>query len=138
MFKYDIKNNMYWTSTKINKKSCVISFYRYKGDNDSESRVYTVGFGIGSNRKQVLGWLTSNKSFIEMKITGTGNLKPLIWAKNMLFEFEKFIISNNKNETIKIVVSGADNRRYKAYKSYLIKHGYEEEIYNMELYKLIK
>lgn len=138
MFKYDKVNKMYWTSTTIDNKSCVIAFEKYKGDNINETNVYNVVFGIGTNRKQVLSWLLDKGNYIHMKITGTGSLKYLIWAKNMLFKFEKFIVNNNKNEVIKITVSGEDEKRYKAYKSYLIKHGYEEEIYNMELYKLIK
>ena len=73
-----------------------------------------------------------------MKITGDGCLKPLIWAKNMLFEFEKFIINNNKNEVIKISISGEDKRRHKTYKSHLVKHGYKSNIADNELTKLIK
>ena len=138
MFKYDKVNKMYWASTTIDNKSCVIAFEKYKGDNINETNVYSVAFGIGANRKQVLSWLFGKGNYIDMKIIGTGSLKYLIWAKNMLFKFEKFIVNNNKNEVIKIAVSGEDERRYRAYKSYLIKHGYEEEIYNMELYKLIK
>lgn len=138
MFKYDKANEMYWTSTTINNKSCIIAFCKYKGDNLNETNVYSVGFGIGSNRKQVLNWLFGRNNFIDMKITGDGSLKPLIWAKNMLFEFEKFIVNNNKNEVIKIVVSGADERRYKVYKSYLIKHGYKSNIGDNELTKILK
>lgn len=138
LFKYDKVNKMYWTSTTIDNKSCVIAFGKYKGDNVNETNVYSVAFGIGANRKQVLNWLFGKSNFIDMKITGDGCLKPLIWAKNMLFEFEKFIINNSKNEVIKIAISGEDERRYKAYKSYLIKHGYKSNIGDNELTKILK
>lgn len=138
MFKYDKENKMYWTSTTIDNKSCVIAFEKYKGDNINETNVYSVAFGIGANRKQVLNWLLDKGNYIHMKITGTGSLKYLIWAKNMLFKFEKFIVNNNKNEVIKIAVSGEDEKRYKAYKSYLIKHGYKTNIEDNELTKLVK
>ena len=129
-FKYNKENQFYWASKKFDKKTCIIMFYKYdKGDYEIEngiSRKFSVGFAIGSNRKQVMNWEIKGNQFLNDKITGTGEVKFLIWGKNMLLEFEKFICDKHKNELISISIKGADERRFLTYKHALKKYNYNE------------
>jgi hypothetical protein len=124
-FKYNEDNKFYWYSANIDNKSCVIAFIEDKGEKDI-NKIYSVAFGIGSNRKQVLNWMFNENHFIDNKITGSGNIKYLIFAKNMLIEFEKFIKSKKPSEKIIIKVEGADKRRFNVYRKVLVKYGYNE------------
>ena len=59
--------------------------------------------------------------------TGKCGVEGLIWAKNGLLEFEKFI----KKEDLKqrIVVRWTDSKRKRVYKHYLEKEAYKLTIY---------
>lgn len=73
-------------------------------------------------------WATRNRNFLDSKITGTGEVKFLIWAKNMLLKFEEFICNKHNRETISIVIAGSDKRRFETYRHALYKYGYKEKI----------
>lgn len=123
-FKYDKDNKVYWTSYNMESKSCVIAFMEEKRQKDI-NKIYSVAFGIGNNRKQVLNWMFEGKNFLDNKVTGTGSVKYLIWAKNMIIEFENFIKNKKSSEKIMIGIRGADKRRYRVYAKVLTKYGYE-------------
>lgn len=122
-FKYDKDSNMYWTSNSINNKSCIIAFMESKGEKGI-NKVYNIAFAVASNRKQAMSWLTGKGKFIEDKITGSGDIKPLVWAKKTLLEFEEFIRNKKPSERIVIEIRGSDKRRLRVYKSVMTKFGY--------------
>lgn len=140
--KHNKEKKYYWTSTTIDNKSVVIAFYE---DNPRKNevdkgivKVYYIGFAIGNNRKQVLNWMFNGKQYINNKITGTGNIKFLIWAKDQILEFENFIKSKYNIGKVKIFIGTSDDKRFQAYKKGLNKYGYKEEIsYIKELVKVI-
>lgn len=140
-FKYNKDHKFYWASRKFGDKTCVIMFFKnYREDYELEwgvSKRFAVGFAIGKNRRQVLNWAIKDKNFINLKITGTGEVKFLIWAKNMLLKFEGFICDKHKNETISIVVEGSDERRYMVYRHALEKYDYKHYPSN-RLIKLVR
>ncbi|WP_026395315.1 hypothetical protein [Acetobacterium malicum] len=69
-----------------------------------------------------------NKStYPALEQTGKDGLKGLIWAKNKVLEFEKFIKSlpRYKNSKVIIICRWDDNRRRNAYYYGLSKFGYK-------------
>lgn len=141
LFKYNKEHKFYWTSKKFGNKTCVIMFFKnYRKSYELEwgvSKRFAVGFAIGKDRKQVMYWATRDRNFLDLKITGTGKIKFLVWAKNMLLEFEKFICDKHKGELISIAIAGSDKRRFETYKHALAKYGYKEETPGL-LNKLIR
>ena len=140
--KQNKQTNCYWNSINIDNKSAMIAFYEYyprQEDIDKGiTRIYHLGFGVGNNRKQVSEWMFNGKQYIHHKITGTNNIKFLIWAKNQILEFETFIKSKYNVGKIKIVIEGLDDRRFKVYKKGMVKYGYEDLYgWNKMLVKLI-
>ncbi|UVX98790.1 MAG: hypothetical protein [Bacteriophage sp.] len=61
------------------------------------------------------------------KTTGNCGLEGLIWAKNGLLEFEKFIKKDYLKQ--RIVISWTDNKRKKVYIHYLKRYGYRLKIH---------
>lgn len=61
------------------------------------------------------------------KSTGKGSAEGLVWAKNQLLEFERFICNSGKPEKIIMVVTWTDARRRDIYEYYLGRLGYKTE-----------
>ena len=86
---------------------------------------WNVAFAINNKRKHIKSWIKDEESMDCS--TGKCGVEGLIWAKNGLLEFEKFI----KKEDLKqrIVVRWTDSKRKRVYKHYLEKEGYKLTIY---------
>lgn len=87
---------------------------------------YNVVFVIGSKRKKL------NCTMMEHTTTGKVGLEGLLWAKQQIIEFEKFILElypfeKFPNEKVYISVGWADNRRRNVYERGLKKLGYNYE-----------
>lgn len=127
-FKHDKSTNSYWASFS-DKKSCAIVFYEEKDDREYDI-VYSVAFGVGNSRKQILNWALNDKRYIKDQITGDGNLKYLTFAYNSIIQFEKYIKEKYPCKNILMSISAEDERRWKVYNYYLKKIGYTESHLN--------
>lgn len=127
-FKHDKNTNSYWTSFS-DKKSCAIVFYEEKDDREYDI-VYSVAFGIGNNRKQILNWALNDKKYIKSQITGDGSLKYLSFAYSSIIQFENYIKNKYPCKNILMSIGAEDERRWKIYNYYLKKIGYTESKFN--------
>lgn len=127
-FKHDKNTNSYWSSFS-DKKSCVMLFYEEKNDYEYDI-VYSIAFGVGSSRKQILNWALNDKKYIKNQITGNGDIRYLTFAYNSLIEFEKYIKNKYPNKRILISIWAEDEKRWNVYKYYLKKIGYYESRFN--------
>lgn len=132
--KYVSETNSYTETAKLdNGYIAVIEFY---GDIYSDSIDYTVALAIGKKKKDLHNWINGNKNNITGKETGK-DLLGLIWAKNKILEFEKYLMENKK-KTIKqnIVICWEDKKRKRAYKR-MAKYGYKYDNLRKAFYKNI-
>lgn len=127
-FKHDKNTSSYWTSFS-DKKTCVMLFYEEKNDYKYDI-VYSLAFGVGTSRKQILNWALNGKKYIKNQITGNGNLIYLIFAYNSLIEFEKYIKQKYPNKKILISIRAEDEKRWSVYQYYLKKIGYYDSKFN--------
>lgn len=127
-FKHDKNTNSYWASFS-DKKSCAIVFYEEKHDCEYDI-VYSIAFGVGNSRKQILNWALYDKKYIKSQITGDGSSVYLTFAYNSLIEFEKYIKDKYPNKKILISIGAEDERRWRVYRYYLKKIGYTESKFN--------
>ena len=130
--------HFYTAMTKLkNGQTAKISFQescymdRYVGHKHTQ---YNVCFVIATKKKHMESILDNPK------ITGKAGLEGLIWAKNKMLEFEKYIIDRYPREKILMKVDWADNRRRDVYTKALAKHGYimEYRYGSKSLYKELK
>lgn len=121
-----------------NNQICDIRFCK------EEKKKYTdyyVVFCIANKKRQVEAFLNSTKGSVTDLETGKCGLEGLLWCKKQIFLFEDFL--KEKGEKARIIVFGADNRRFKVYKWALMKKGYKltnvsmSEDYNWGLIKNI-
>lgn len=91
---------------------------------------FNVCLSIGKKRKNVYAFYDGEKGSNKLTTNvGTG-LEPLIWAKKCILEFirdfpERYVL----DKPVYILVTGEDNRRYKAYRWGLKKIGFIEGHY---------
>lgn len=131
-FKHDKSTHSYWASFS-DKKSCAIVFYEEKDDRQYDI-VYSVAFGVGNSRKQILNWALNDKRYIKDQITGDGNLKYLLFAYNSIIQFEQYIKEKYPCKNILMSIGAEDEKRWKVYNYYLKKIGYTESKFN-SIYK---
>lgn len=94
-------------------------------------KVYTMSFIVADSPKTARYWLLGKKNLADKQpgaITGKGDLEPLMWAKDVLNEFIENFLPNG----VSIAIYGSDERRFSAYKRYLLKKcsGFEEHWLN--------
>lgn len=115
----------YYTKTKFSNGQTGILFLGK--ETMSKTWEWNVSFAINNKKKRIWEWLKGQKS---MDITtGTCGLEGLIWAKNGLIAFEKFIKEENPYQKQRIVVAWSDPKRKKVYIHYLKKLGYKFTIH---------
>lgn len=118
------KNNVdgyYYISNKL-KSGQVITMYFSKENGDLFDSVesYYVGLVIGKSRKQCDSWFMSKSNYIGLELKGNGSgFDTYAFARNSLRFFEEYISKKLYPRKIKIVVTGADERRFQAYKNVL-------------------
>lgn len=92
----------------------------------SRATEYYVAFAVADKKKHLNGWFNQTKDDrLSCKCTGRCGIEALVWARDMLLDFENWIYIN-KNEDTKIVVEGADSRRFRLYQKALSKYGYNK------------
>lgn len=68
------------------------------------------------------------KQNTDLKQTGQDGLKPLIWAKNQILEFEDYIANieewTSTPRRLLVYIDSDDNQRKRVYERGLLKHGY--------------
>ncbi|WP_323709451.1 hypothetical protein [Mammaliicoccus sciuri] len=118
------KNNhdgYYYISNKL-KTGQVITMYFSKENGDLFDSVesYYVGLVIGKSRKQCDSWFMSKSNYIGLELKGSGSgFDTYAFARDSLRFFEEYISKKLYPRKIKIVVTGADERRFQAYKNVL-------------------
>lgn len=139
-------NDVYYDYTKLsNKQIACIFFYQiigYQPNADgTKCTTYKIGFGIGKSRKQIfknfIGHNNHFGHFMYLNSTGHCGLEGLLWAKNKILEFEKWIIANSTDH-IQIFVGADDERRLRVYKRGLLKSGYEVHFNGYQLVKYLE
>ena len=123
IFKHDKTTNTYWASFS-KEKSCAIVFYEEKVCESYCDIVYSVAFGVGKSRKQILNWALYDRRYIKNQITGDGDASYLIFAYNALLCFEKYIKEKYPNRVMSIEIFAADEKRWSVYSYYLKKINY--------------
>lgn len=127
-FTHDKLHRLYYASMS-DKKSCAIVFYEETSYNGNDL-IYSVAFGVGTSRKQVLNLALRDKEYIKSKTTGDGSCKYMLFAYNAIIEFEKHIKEIHKNRNMSIEIGAEDERRWNIYKYYLNRIGYNEHRFN--------
>lgn len=91
--------------------------------------IFTVSLVILDKKKHIRKWMSgSGTSNLECMTTGKCGLEALLWAKNAILEFEKWIPGEWPwLESIRIDVGWADSRRKRVYMYGLRRHGYTFE-----------
>lgn len=128
IFEYDDIHEMYWCRHKLsNGQFCMIGF-EYFPDEIKNYEEYNVVFAVADKKKQLREFFKgSTKDNITLKRTGKCGLEALLWAKDMILEFEEELRGfAGYNITIAIVLSGEDKHRFRIYERGLHKHGYKK------------
>lgn len=122
-FTWNREAQAYFARHKLqNGQFCQIAFYKVYYRNRAVE--YHVAFAVADKKKQLNAWFNSSEgNNIELKMTGRCGAAALIWARNMLLEFEKEVYLD-KNIDTKIVVMGEDARRFRLYERTLSRYGY--------------
>jgi len=120
--KWDKNKHRYVLSKKLkNGQTAVLIFNECMRNVLFESYLYTVGYGVGKSRKQVLDWYEGENFFLSDKVNGKeSSIEGLFWAKKEILNF----VSHRKHAFIEI--TGSDKRRYNAYKRALLGKGFEQ------------
>lgn len=123
-FTWNSESEGYYRRHRLsNGQFCQIAFYRYEYSRSTE---YYVAFAVADKKKHLNGWFDQTKyDRISGKCTGRCGIEALAWARDMLLEFEDWVYID-KNEDTKIVVEGADSRRFRMYEKALSKYGYKK------------
>lgn len=98
-----------------NGQVCEIRFYK-----DENKNSYSVGFCVANKKKYLNAWFFEEKNNISYKCSGRCGLEALLWAKNQLALFERFV-----DKPCEILITGEDQKRFRVYKWALEKCGYK-------------
>ena len=115
----------YYSTCKLqNNQTVAIYFFRNQASRGYE---YNVAFAIANKRKHIKNWLKGEGGdVLSDRSTGKCGLDGLVWAKQQIIEFEKFIPSSfHRSEEVIICIGWADNRRRDVYEHYLKRIGYK-------------
>ena len=100
-------------------------------ENLNKTIEWDVRFAISNKRKRIKAWIEEREDLDDT--TGTCGLEGIIWAKNGILEFERFIkeyyLKRDKCKKHRITISWTDNKRKKVYTRYLKRYGYELKIH---------
>lgn len=123
-FTWDSESEGYYRRHRLsNGQFCQIAFYR---EEYSRATEYYVTFAVADKKKHLNGWFNQSKDDrISCKCTGRCGIEALAWARNVILDFENWVYIN-KNEDTKIVVEGADSRRFRLYQKALSQYGYNK------------
>lgn len=124
VFKWDRESNGWYARHKLsNGQYCMIGLYRF---HMNRATCYSVAFAVADKKKNLSGWFESNKNnTIEQKMTGRCGIEALLWCRDRLLDFERFV-SIEKNMDTKIIVQGSDSKRFRLYEKVLSKYGYKK------------
>lgn len=88
---------------------------------------YSIIFAISNKKKNIIKWLEGKDDCLSDKSTGKCGIEGLIWAKQQIIDFEKFINERLKyyNQDIILYVWWTDNKRRNVYEKALGKIGYK-------------
>jgi hypothetical protein len=121
-------NTTYYYSAQLGSQSAILAFNILTSSEDHED--WSIGMAIARTRKQALHWYLGESKIIDNQETGKDLFALYVWAKNILPQIEKDILSLSAPEKrISIIIQGADKRRFNVYKRVLTKFGYEEKTY---------
>lgn len=118
------KNNeegYYYISSKLKSGQVITMFFsKYNGDLFDNIESYYIGLVIGKSRKQCCSWYKSESNYIGLELKGNGSgFETYVFARNSLRYFEDYIAKKMYPRKIKMVITGADERRFQVYKNVL-------------------
>lgn len=105
---------------------CKVWFLRY--DTPYKRVDYTVCFAVANKRKELEKWINQEENKISYKYTGKSGIEPLIWCRKKITEFEELVEWDDTDS--RIIVTGEDNRRFRAYEYGLKNYGYRKVFMN--------
>ena len=127
-----VRDGCYVYYDKVELSSKQVALINFTQNIKEKEYLYSVAFNI-SNKK---------RHFVEETIsTGRCGLEGLIWAKNKILEFEKWLMEDtwrsDSKKKIKIEIKWADQRRRKVYMWAMTRHGYKFDPYQKRIFKII-
>lgn len=106
-----------------NGQYCMVGFFRF---HTSRATCYYVAFAVADKKKNLNGWFSNDSNNnIECKMTGRCGAEALLWCRDRLLDFER-LVGRDKSEDIKIIVQGADSKRFRMYERALSRYGYKK------------
>ncbi len=123
-FTWDQESNGWYARHRLsNGQYCMIAFFQCY---TSRAIYYYVAFAVADKKKSLNGWFSENKNNnIECRMTGRCGVEALFWCRDRILEFEKFV-HRDKTYNTKIVVQGADAKRFRLYEKGLSRYGYKK------------
>lgn len=126
-WKLDIKNKVYFCRHKLsNNQFCQMWIFYEEIKNHTN---YYVAFAVASKKRDLIRWIEESKNNISLKSTGKCGAEALIWGRNAIVDFEKFVKEEPHKGYAKIYISGEDKKRQQMYERYFVRLGYKREIY---------
>lgn len=125
MKKLKIKKNnddrYYYISKKLTTGQVITMYFaKYNGDLLDSVENYHVGLVIAKSRKQCDSWYMLKSNYIGLDLKGNGSgFETYVFARDSLKCFEEYITKKMHPRKIKIVITGADERRFQVYKNVL-------------------
>ena len=104
---------------------CKVWFIRYAKDKHID---YIVAFAVANKKKDLEKWIRQEANQISYKYTGKSGVEPLLWCRKKIIEFEELVAEDDTDS--RIIVSGEDNRRFRAYEYGLKNYGYRKVFIN--------
>jgi hypothetical protein len=129
MIEWDCGQNAYYAKSKLPSGNTIkIVFYKEDTRHKTYYSIYLV-----TTRKR------TQEAAATLKQTGRDGLTGLLWAKDMVRNFENFIVNEKPNKEVIIYCFWDDNRRRNVYERGLTKLGYSfgKLFYRKVLYKQV-
>lgn len=135
-FKWSRKYSGAWCARHklSNGQYCLIAFIRFYTSRDT---CYYVEFAVADKKKNLNGRFESvRNNNIEGKMTGRCGIEALLWCRDRMLDFERFV-HKEKNRDTKIVVQGSDSKRFRMYERALSRYGYKK-VFMAEAWSMVK
>lgn len=123
-FTWDKESEGWYSRHRLsNGQYCMVGFFRH---HMNRATCYYVAFAVADKKKNLNGWFNNDRNnTIECKMTGRCGAEALFWCRDKLLDFEEFVYKERSCDT-KIVVQGADSKRFRMYERALSRYGYKK------------
>ena len=124
MFHYNYWEKAYETTRVLsNKQIAKMVCYR---DGFIQPYDFYIAFCVADKKKHIRAWLNQEENPLEAQATGKCGSEALLFAYHALQELEG-VLKADYMTTTRIIVQGADQRRFRLYQKWLMKKiGYKK------------